>query len=154
MQNTCQCKLIYWRKQGIGKKQRGALLWQPFILCLFSSGVWQKVNRLSVVEGLNMRILAQFLYIKMSVNACQQSKLIHSIIRTFKQTTALLNRVLILKQESVYCSLNKMRKIIPKYFTAYTRSGSKHLTVHSLKLLGFHPQVSKSGHFFLLSLNS
>lgn len=39
----------------------------------------------------------------------------------FKQTTVLLNRMLLIKQESMYCSLTKLRKIIPKHFTAYER---------------------------------
>lgn len=50
---------------------------------------------------------------------------------------------LIGKQESVYCSLTKMRKIIPTYFTAYARLVTKTFGCawSGLKLLWMHPQA-------------
>jgi len=61
----------------------------------------------------------------------------------FKQTTALLNRMLLIKQESVYCSLTKMSKIISKCLIAYARLVTETFgcAQSGLKLLWMRPQV-------------
>lgn len=60
----------------------------------------------------------------------------------FKQTTALLNKMLLINQEPAYCSLTKMRKIIPQYFAAYARlvTESFGCAWPGLKRLCMHPK--------------